>query len=73
MGINDFNKIYTTNDLASGEVMFAATGVTDGTFLKGVRYKNNIATTHSVVMLSKTQTVRYVHASHNLYMKPIVS
>ena len=73
MGINDFNKIYTTNDLASGEVMFAATGVTDGTLLKGVRIKNNIATTHSVVMRSKTQTVRYVQASHNLYIKPIVS
>ena len=73
MGINDFNKIYTTNDLASGEVMFAATGVTDGTLLKGVRIKDNIATTHSVVMRSKTQTVRYVHASHNLYIKPIVS
>jgi len=73
MGINDFNKIYNTNDLASGEVMFAATGVTDGTLLKGVRIKNNIATTHSVVMRSKTQTVRYVQASHNLYIKPIVS
>ena len=73
MGINDFNKIYNTNDLASGEVMFAATGVTDGTFLKGVRIKNNIATTHSVVMRSKTQTVRYVQASHNLHIKPIVS
>ena len=73
MGINDFNKIYTTNDLASGEVMFAATGVTDGTFLKGVRIKNDIATTHSVVMRSKTKTVRYVEASHNLHIKPIVS
>ena len=73
MGINDFNKIYTTNDLASGEVMFAATGVTDGTLLKGVRIKDNIATTHSVLMRSKTQTVRYVYASHNLYIKPIVS
>ena len=59
--------------MASGEVMFSATGVTDGTFLKGVRIKNNIATTHSVVMRSKTQTVRYVQANHDLSIKPIVS
>ena len=73
MGISDFKKIYTTNELASGEVMFAATGVTDGAFLKGVRIKNDIATTHSVVMRSKTKTIRYVKASHNLIIKPIIS
>ena len=73
MGITDLNKIYTTNDLASGEVMFAATGVTDGTLLKGVRIKNNIATTHSVVMRSKTKTIRFVEASHNLSIKPIIN
>ena len=44
MGIKDKNTIYTTNDLARGDVMFSATGVTDGTMLKGVHYKNNIAT-----------------------------
>ena len=73
MGSTDLNKIYTTNDLASGEVMFAASGVTDGTLLKGVRIKNNVATTHSVVMRSKTKTIRYVEASHNLSIKPIIS
>ena len=73
MGISDLNKIYSTNDLASGEVMFAASGVTDGTLLKGVRIKNNIATTHSVVMRSKTKTIRYVKASHNLSVKPIIN
>ena len=72
MGINDFNKIYTTNDLASGEVMFAATGVTDGTLLKGVRIKNDNATTHSVVMRSKTKTIRYVNARHNLAVKSMI-
>ena len=72
MGVTDFNKIYTTNELASGEVMFAATGVTDGTLLKGVRIRNNIATTHSVVMRSKTKTIRYVEASHDLSIKPII-
>ena len=73
MGITDLNKIYNTNDLASGEVMFAASGVTDGTLLKGVRIKNNVATTHSVVMRSKTKTIRYVEASHNLSIKPIIT
>ena len=73
MGIKDFNKFYSTEDMASGEVMFAATGVTDGTLLKGVRIKNNIATTHSVVMRSKTQTIRYVEARHNINIKPIIS
>ena len=72
MGITDFEKIYTTTELASGEVMFAATGVTDGTLLKGVRIKENIATTHSVVMRSKTNTIRYVEASHNLSIKNII-
>lgn len=73
MGITNFNKIYTTEDLASGEVMFAATGVTDGTLLKGIRIKNDAATTHSVVMRSKTETIRYVEAIHNISIKPIIS
>jgi len=71
-GINDFNKIYTTTDLASGDVMFAATGVTDGTFLKGVRIYKNIASTHSIIMRSKTKTIRYIEANHNLTIKPII-
>ena len=66
MGISNYEKIYETEDLASGEVMFAATGVTDGTLLKGIRINKDIATTHSVVMRSKTKTIRYVEASHNL-------
>ena len=58
MGITDPNRIYRTNDLASGDVMFSATGVTDGTLLKGVLIKNEVATTQSVIMRSKTKTVR---------------
>ena len=69
MGITDKNTIYQTNDLARGNVMFTATGVTDGTMLKGVRIKNELATTHSVVMRSKTKTVRYIKAHHNLNIK----
>ncbi len=73
MGIKDVNMIYTTNDLASGDVMFSATGVTNGTLLQGVLIKNNIATTQSVVMRSKTKTLRYVNASHNLTIKKIIT
>ena len=69
MGINDFNKIYTTNDLASGEVMFAATGVTDGSMLQGVRRKNLGATTNSIIMRSKTGTVRTILAAHDFSKK----
>ena len=49
--------------------MFSATGVTDGTLLKGVRINNNYALTHSVVMRSKTSTIRYISANHNLNIK----
>jgi len=73
MGINDPNKIYETNDLAKGDVMFSATGVTDGTLLKGVLIKKEVATTHSVVMRSKTKTIRHVSASHNLELKEIIA
>lgn len=72
MGIIDPYKIYQTNDLASGDVMFSATGVTDGTLLNGVLIKNNTAMTHSVVMRSKSQTLRYVSATHNLSKKEII-
>ena len=71
MGISDRNKIYTLNDLVKGDVMFSATGVTDGTFLKGVSYRNNTVKTNSVVMRSKTKTIRYVNAIHDLNIKDI--
>ena len=67
----DVNKIYTAEELAKGEVMFAATGVTTGDFLKGVRFYAGGCETHSVVMRSKTGTVRYITATHNLTKKPV--
>ena len=70
MGITDINRIYTAEELARGEVMFAATGVTSGDFLKGVRFFTGGAETHSVVMRSKTGTVRYVEATHDFTRKP---
>jgi|TARA_B110000438_G_C15699489_1_gene600390 fructose-1,6-bisphosphatase II / sedoheptulose-1,7-bisphosphatase len=72
MGIDDLEKIYSTNELARGDVMFSATGVTDGTLLKGVLIKDNVATTHSVVMRSKTRTLRYVNSIHDLTIKSII-
>ena len=69
MGISDLNKKYRLEDLAKGDVMFAATGVTDGTMLKGVRRFSGGAVTHSIVMRSKTGTVRVIEAHHNLTRK----
>ena len=69
-GIKDFKKIYSTSDMAQGDnVMFAATGVTDGPMLKGVRRSPNKAITHSIVMRSKSGTIRYVEAHHNFDRK----
>ncbi len=71
VGIRDFNKIYRTNDLARpGNVMFAATGVTDGAMLPGVRRYAGGAKTHSIVMRSKTGTIRRIEATHNFDRKP---
>lgn len=70
MGIRDFEKIYTIDQLAKGNVMFCATGVTQGTMLKGVRFQHGHAKTHSVVMRSETGTIRMIEAEHNLIRKP---
>jgi len=70
MGVQDIKKKYSIEELANGEVMFAATGVTDGEYLKGVRFFAGGATTQSVVMRSKTRTIRVVNASHNFEFKP---
>lgn len=71
LGITDFNRKYSMLDLAKGDVMFAATGVTDGAMLRGVRRFAGGATTHSLIMRSTTGTVRYVEAHHNTLRKPI--
>ncbi len=71
MGVVDPNRIYQAEELASGEVMFAATGVTTGDFLKGVRFFANGAETHSIIMRSKTGTVRHITATHRLDKKPM--
>jgi fructose-1,6-bisphosphatase II / sedoheptulose-1,7-bisphosphatase len=69
-GITDLNKVYTTDDLAKGDnVMFAATGVTDGSMLRGVRRYAGGAKTSSIVMRSKSGTVRRVEATHDFTRK----
>jgi fructose-1,6-bisphosphatase II len=71
MGVEDYDKKYSIDDLAKGSVMFVATGVTDGPFLKGVKVlPGRQAKTHSVVMRSKTGTIRNIEAHHMLAKKP---
>jgi len=68
-GIKDLNKVYGLEEMASGDVMFAATGVTPGPMLRGVRRFANGAVTHSIVMRSKSGTVRVIEAQHNFKRK----
>jgi len=68
-GITDLDRKYTLHELAGGNVMFAATGVTDGSMLRGVRRFTDGATTHSMVMRSASGTVRLVEAWHNFARK----
>jgi fructose-1,6-bisphosphatase II / sedoheptulose-1,7-bisphosphatase len=69
MGIADPDKKYDVTEMARGNVMFAATGVTSGAMLRGVRRFGHGAITHSVVMRSKSGTVRFVEAHHNFDTK----
>lgn len=70
MGI-DVNKVLMMDDLVKGDdAIFAATGVTDGELLRGVRFKGGYCETHSVVMRSKSGTVRFVEGRHSMKMKP---
>jgi fructose-1,6-bisphosphatase class II len=70
MGIKDVNRKFSIDELAGGEVMFAATGVTNGDYLDGVRFFPGGATTQSIVMRSKTRTIRVVNATHFFAHKP---
>lgn len=70
MGIKDINKIFKIDELASGDVMFCATGVTNGTFLKGVMFRPWGAITHSMVMRSLSGTIRQITAEHHFDRKP---
>jgi fructose-1,6-bisphosphatase II len=69
-GITDVAKKYVLEEMASGSVMFAATAVTNGDLLRGVRFFKGGGTTSSVVMRSRTHTVRYIEAIHRFDLKP---
>ena len=71
MGIADINKVFTMNELAKGHVMFVATGVTDGSLLKGVQFKPWGAITHSIIMRSRSGTIRHIQAEHHFDRKPV--
>ena len=70
-GIDDLDKFYSLDDLAHGDIMFSATGVTDGTMLKGIKITKNYAETHSIVMRSKTGTIRHINGEHNFLIKKL--
>ena len=70
MGVSDIKKKFSIEELAAGDVMFAATGVTDGEYLDGVHFFPGGATTQSVVMRSKTRTIRIINATHYFDHKP---
>ena len=65
-GVTDLDRIYKLEDLAKGDCIFAATGVTDGSLLEGVKRRKNAITTESVVMRASTGTVRWVRGEHRL-------
>ncbi len=64
LGITDFERKYSLMDMASGDVVFSATGVTDGSMLSGVKVDREFYTTDSIVMRSATGTVRWIKARH---------
>jgi len=65
---HDLDRVLTTDDLvASDDVFFAATGITDGELMAGVRYKSGGATSHSLVMRSRSGTIRSIHSEHQLW------
>lgn len=71
MGIENVNQVLRMDDLVKGDdCIFAATGVTDGELLRGVRYYGQTAVTHSVVMRAKSGTVRFIDGKHSMKKKP---
>lgn len=70
MGISDEKKVYKMEDLARGKVMFIATGITNGSYLQGIRYFGGGAHTHSIVMRSESGTIREIKTEHRFESKP---
>ena len=72
LGIEDLDRKYALDDLARGDVVFAATGVTSGNMLDGVRREGGFVTTHSLMMRSRTGTTRWVRSRRDLAKSPFV-
>jgi len=71
MGFGDLDRLLTIDDLAHGEnIVFVATGITDGDLVRGVRYFGNQAKTHSILIHSASGTVRFIESVHRLGAKP---
>jgi len=70
MGVLEIGRRYLLEEIAGENVMFAATGVTTGDYLRGVRFFSGGALTNSVVMRGKTRTVRFIEATHHFDFKP---
>ena len=64
LGIEDLSRKYSTADMASGDIIFAASGVTDGSLLSGVKFYEGQIETHTVIMHSPSRTVRWIYAEH---------
>lgn len=71
LGLADINRIWKRDDLAKGQVMFAATGITDGELLRGVRFESGGARSHSLTSRSKSGTVRFLETTHRFELQPI--
>ena len=71
MGITDHERVFAVDDLAAGDVMFAATGVTDGFLMRGVRFTRTGAQTSSIVMRSRSGTVRTMETRHHFERHPV--
>jgi fructose-1,6-bisphosphatase II / sedoheptulose-1,7-bisphosphatase len=66
LGISDPRRVYRVQDMVADDVLFAATGITDGNLLDGVRFSANVATTHTIVTRSRTGTQRWVRTKHSI-------
>jgi fructose-1,6-bisphosphatase II / sedoheptulose-1,7-bisphosphatase len=66
MGITDIKRKFTMEEMASGDVIFSATGVTDGSLLDGVHFRGHFAETETVVLRSQTGTVRRIKTSFRM-------
>jgi fructose-1,6-bisphosphatase II / sedoheptulose-1,7-bisphosphatase len=69
MGVADPRMVYGIEDMVRGDCLFAATGVTDGSLLSGVKFRKDVIQTETVVMRSVTGTVRYIKADHRQHEK----